>query len=521
MSPMFRFICFLSVSFLALPSSLMAADELRDEIDKLINHADYRQGRWGILIVDDQGKTVYERDADRLFLPASVTKLYSCAAALGILGKDYKFETPVYTRGTIKDGKLKGDLILVGKGDLTFGGRTQKDGTVTFKNHDHIYATGESSDYEITETDPLAGLKSLAKQIKDKGIKEIDGDVLIDDRLFTHASGTGSGPATLTPILVNDNVVDLVVTPAAEVGKPAGVRVVPENRFLQIDDQVETVVAGGKTKIEVESVGFNRLKVRGSIPIKSKPVLAIYAVEDPASYARSLFIGCLRAAGIKVGASALEIAHGSLPEWEWYAKEKPLATCTSPPLSEAIKVTLKVSHNLYASLLPLLIAVKERKKTLAEGLKIQGEFLNKLGVDAKTISFAGGAGGANADAVTPRATVQLLRGMAAKHPEAYPAFVAAMPTLGVDGTLADVVAKNSPACGKVHAKTGTLMWDDLVNDRLLLKSKALAGIMTTAKGKCLTIALFVNDVPLPKGVKPDREGKKLGQLCEIIYKYAP
>jgi D-alanyl-D-alanine carboxypeptidase/D-alanyl-D-alanine-endopeptidase (penicillin-binding protein 4) len=518
---MFRTAWLLSLAFLALSNSLMVADELKDEIDKFINSADYGQARWGILIVDDQGKTLYERDADRLFLPASVTKLYSCAAALGILGKDYKFETPVYTRGTVKDAKLKGDLILVGQGDLTFGGRTQKDGAVAFKNHDHIYATGESSDYEITDTDPLGALKALAKQVKDKGIKEIDGNILVDDRLFTHASGTGSGPGALTPIIVNDNVVDFIVTPASEVSKPASVRIVPENHFLQIDHQVETVAAGGKTKIEVESVGLNRLKLRGSIPVKSKPVLAIYAVDDPASYARSLFIECLHLAGIKVSASALESGHGALPDWDWYAKENPFAVFTSPPLSEPIKVTLKVSHNLYASLLPLLIAVKNHKKTLADGLKIQGEFLTKLGVDAKTISFAGGAGGANADAVTPRATVQLLRGIAAKYPDAYPAYVAGLPTLGVDGTLADVVATSSPVCNQVHAKTGTLMWKDLVNDRLLLRSKTLAGVMTTAKGKPLTIALFVNDVPLPKGVKPDREGKKLGQLCEIIYKYAP
>jgi serine-type D-Ala-D-Ala carboxypeptidase/endopeptidase (penicillin-binding protein 4) len=498
----------------------VGADELKDEIDKVINQPDYRQARWGILIVDDQGKTLYEREADKLFLPASVTKLYSCAAALGILGKDFKFETPVYSRGTIKDGKLKGDLILVGQGDLTFGGRTLKDGTAAFKDHDHTYATGDSGDYEITETDPLRALKALAKQIKDKGIKEIDGDILIDERLFTHAVGTGSGPHLLTPILVNDNVVDFIVTPAPEAGKSASVIVVPENHFLQVDAQVETVAAG-KPEIKAESLGFHRIKLRGRIPLKSKPVLAIHAVDDPASYARSLFIECLRAEGLKLNASALEASHGALPDWEFYAKEKPLVVFTSPPLSEAVKVTLKVSHNLYASTLPLLIAVKEHKKTLADGLKIQGEFLTKLGADAKTISFAGGAGGASADAVTPRATVQLLRGMAVKYPDAYPAYVAGSPTLGVDGTLADVVAKNSPACGKVHAKTGTLMWMDLVNDRLLLRSKTLAGIMTTAKGKSLTIALFVNDVPLPKGVKPDREGRKLGQLCEIIYKYAP
>jgi D-alanyl-D-alanine carboxypeptidase/D-alanyl-D-alanine-endopeptidase (penicillin-binding protein 4) len=135
-----------------------------------------------------------------------------------------------------------------------------------------------------------------------------------------------------------------------------------------------------------------------------------------------------------------------------------------------------------------------------------------------SISFGGGAGGANADAVTPRASVQLLRALAKRSD--YQALHAALPILGVDGTLADAVAADSPARGKVHAKTGTLTWDDIMNGRTLLTSKALAGTMTTASGRSLIVALYVNGVPLPKGVTATREGKALGELCEIIYQHA-
>jgi D-alanyl-D-alanine carboxypeptidase/D-alanyl-D-alanine-endopeptidase (penicillin-binding protein 4) len=79
------------------------------------------------------------------------------------------------------------------------------------------------------------------------------------------------------------------------------------------------------------------------------------------------------------------------------------------------------------------------------------------------------------------------------------------------------VKGDSPARGKVRAKTGTYVWHDAMNDRGMLRSKALAGIMTTAGGRELTLAMFVNDVPLPKEVTSSREGQVLGKLCEIIY----
>ena len=70
------------------------------------------------------------------------------------------------------------------------------------------------------------------------------------------------------------------------------------------------------------------------------------------------------------------------------------------------------------------------------------------------------------------------------------------------------------------AKTGTLYWNDVMNGRTLLRSKALAGVMTTAGGRELVYAMFVNDAPLPAGVNTTREGKVLGKLCEILFEHA-
>ena len=213
-----------------------------------------------------------------------------------------------------------------------------------------------------------------------------------------------------------------------------------------------------------------------------------------------------------------------LVEQQWKiacrAKKLPkVATFTSAPFKDTLTVTLKVSHNLYASTLPCLVAASKGQTTAEAGLREQRKILKELGVDTTAVSFGGGAGGAPADFVSAKATVQLIQGMA-KRPE-WDAYKAALPVLGVDGTLAEVVKADSPARGKVFAKTGTLIWYDSANERYLLKSKALAGTMTTKGGTVLYLCVMVNNVPLPAGVPASREGKVLGKLCEVLYEHGP
>src|SRR5262249_34338007 len=293
------------------------------------------------------------------------------------------------------------------------------------------------------------------------------------------------------------NVVDVTVTPGAKVGDLALVKIRPETSYVRMDASVVTATEGAANKIEVIPLGGERFAVRGQIAVNSRPVLRIYGVEDPAAFARTLFIETLRGQGIQVDANPLGPPRVELPDRDAYAKMDRVALHKSPPFSEVAKVTLKVSHNLYASTMPLLVAAKHGKRTLVDGLKIERETLAKLGVDVKTISFGGGAGGAPADHVTARATVQLLQAMSQR--DDFNFYEAALPVLGTDGTLADVVGADSPARGAVRAKTGTLYWYDGLNDRFVLTSKALAGYMTTARGRRLTFAVFVNNVPLPPG----------------------
>ncbi len=496
------------------------ADDLAAALARLTNAPEYRNARWGLLVVDaDTGKVILEQNADQLFAPASVTKLYSCAAALVALGGDRRYETPVYRRGNVQDGRLAGDLILVGQGDLTLGGRTLPDGKLAFKDQDHTYAGASTTRNEVTGTDPLAGLLDLADQVKKTGIQAIDGDVLIDDRLFMAARATGSGPRQLSAVVVNDHILDLLVRPGDKVGDPVQVRARPASPSFTVEVRAKTVETGKPLHVRAEHIGPFHVRVIGEVPLGTPEVVRIFPVDDPGAYSRALFIEALRARGVEVAANPRTAPKSALPGRDEVAQLPRVAVLTAPPLSETLKVTLKVSHNLYASTLPLLLAAADGKRTLPEGLARQGKILKDLGVDVNSISLESGAGGGDGDKVTPRATVQLLRAMRTR-PD-FPVFRAALPVLGVDGTLADVVPMDSPARGKVWAKTGTYTDADLLNQRALLRSKALAGYLNTASGKQLVFCFFVNDVALPSGVEPAREGKVLGRLAEAVVLHGP
>ena len=486
--------------------------------ENIMQQPHYKNAHWGILVVDcATGQPLFEVNADRLFLPASTTKLYSTAAFLDTFGADFRYRTPVVHRGEIKDGELNGDLVLVASGDPTMGGRTDDHDKIQFSNIDHTYANG-SLDSEPTKANPLAGLQSLAKQVAAKGIKSIKGQIIIDDRLFDSAEGTGSGPKHLTPIMINDNVIDIMIKPDKEVGQAASVETRPRTAAYLVDAQIETVEAGKPLQVRSSSPMPGRLVVRGQIPKGHKPVLRVHEVDDPATFARALFIDELKRAGVRLQASHFERnSTASLPSREQVVQWPPLAEFTSPPASEEIKLVLKVSHNLHASTLPLMLAVKHNERTLEKGLRREGQALRKLGVDIDSIALGSGAGGARTDLTSPRVTVQLLLAMR-KH-ATFDVYKPAMPILGVDGTLYNVLEPDSPAKGQFHAKTGTYYLENELTGRYILTSKALAGYGTTQSGRQVAFALFVNYTHLMAPSGSLREGKTLAKFCEAIYKH--
>ncbi|MBI3465672.1 MAG: D-alanyl-D-alanine carboxypeptidase, partial [Planctomycetes bacterium] len=344
-------VCVLSfaLSTVMRHDALHAGDTLSSRLQAVINATDYKHAHWGLCVVDHMtGEVVYEHNADKLFAPASTTKLYSVATALDALGPDFRFETPIYRRGEIESGVLKGDLVLVASGDLTLGGRTDEQGRIAFKDNDHTYANGNNKG-ELTAPDPLAGLKDLARQVAAAGIERVRGDVLVDDRLFDKAASTGSGPAQITPILVNDNLIDVLITPG-ETGAPAKVTWRPETVACRVDAQVETVAKEEEPSINLRTSSGNRIVVRGRIPAGRQPILRVVEVDSPAAFARALLIEALHAAGVVVAASPLDDpAADQLPPRDTHSSLSRVATLKSPPFSENVALILKVSHNLHAS----------------------------------------------------------------------------------------------------------------------------------------------------------------------------
>lgn len=511
---------FLSVSLLCVSLSLcnfgVAADHVPPKVSEFIAAPRYKSAHWGLLAVDlKTGEVRHELNADKLFAPASVTKCYTVATALDALGADYRFETPIVRRGEVNEkGELIGDLILVASGDLTFGGRTTDTGEIAFTDGDHTYSNG-GSESQLTPQDPLTGLNDLAKQVAAAGIKRVRGEVLIDDRLFEKAEGTGSGPGRLTPIYINDNLIDFTIEPT-EPGQPAKVTWRPQTAAIRVETHIETVDSKGTVESAIRDYGAGRINVRGKIPAGHKPILRVVEVSDAASHARTLLIEALQRVGVFVDAPVLaEHPIGKLPPRDETLKLPSVAKHISPPFAENARLIMKVSHNLHASTLPLLVAAKNSERTLKEGLRRQHKFLEKAGVEANTISFGGGAGGDRADFTSPRATVQLLKYMATR-PD-FEAYRKALPRLGVDGTLAKSVGPESPAKDKASAKTGTLYWDNVMNGNSLLTSKALAGYLTTATGETWAFALFVNNVPLRDGATTAAIGKDLGRVCELLF----
>ncbi|MBM4077598.1 MAG: hypothetical protein FJ267_18380, partial [Planctomycetes bacterium] len=220
---------FLLSHFSTLASS---AEPLEVQLQSITRLPRYQHSHWGMMFIDlESDEIIYQEQPEKLFAPASVTKLFSVACLIDTFGIDHRFQTNVVRKGDVNDGGLlKGDLILIASGDLSFGGRTTPTGEIAFANADHTYANG-NSEAQITPHDPLSGLNDLAQQVFQSGIRSIEGDVLVDDRLFEHIESTGSGPQRVTPIMINDNLIDLKIEPTSQ-GQPAKLTIRPESKSV-------------------------------------------------------------------------------------------------------------------------------------------------------------------------------------------------------------------------------------------------------------------------------------------------
>jgi D-alanyl-D-alanine carboxypeptidase/D-alanyl-D-alanine-endopeptidase (penicillin-binding protein 4) len=486
----------LLASLIAVLLSKDSSSRLSPEIREIMDSPEFAHATWGLLVVDlETGQKVYESlNPGLMFDPASTTKLFTVAAAMDVLGEDCQFQTPVYQRGQVDaSGQLDGDLILVASGDLTMGGRRTPDGQhIEYTDYDHNDANALGIGV-LTQADPLAGLDGLAQQVLNSGIQVVKGDVIIDDRLF----GPGESPDPgehyiITPMVINDNLIDLSIT-ATQPGSVAQIQWRPQTAAYTVVNQVTTASQGEETSIEIESPSPGKILLKGQVTAGATDLVRTYQVEDPASFARTLFIEALKRAGVTVNASELgrNPSH-NLPHPSDYATMQQVALLESLPFSEYAKLILKVSHSLGADTLLYLMAVQQGGKTMTEGLQAELAFLRSAGVDLAGVVLRDGQGASGSNYICPQAVIQLLHYMSTRND--FQAYRNALPIMGVDGSPAHLVGRDSPIRGKVLAKTGTHVSLDEANSRILLISRALGGYLTTSSGRDLIFALYLNNV---------------------------
>ncbi|MFI5671337.1 D-alanyl-D-alanine carboxypeptidase/D-alanyl-D-alanine-endopeptidase [Streptomyces sp. NPDC051704] len=471
------------------PSAQRAA--LDPRIAEIMRKPEYRHAQWGLLQTEGaDGPVLHSLFPGQFFIPGSTAKLLSVSGTWRTLGTDHRFVTPVYAVGQRTGATLTGDLDLVAQGDLTLGGRTRPDGTVAYTDLDHTYAN-DFPGATLTPENPLVGIDRLARQVRDAGITRVDGDVVVDSRLFAPDPVLDPTP---TPLIVNDNLIDLLTTPGDRAGADARLDWRPKAAPYAVTSTVKTVAAGGPTNITVTATeGGTRIRLSGTIAADAAPLLRTTPITDPAAFGRTALIEALARAGVRVTADPAGPNPAARLPRDYDGRPR-VAEYTSPPYEQYAKLILKVSHNLGANLGICLMAVSAGSKQCEAGFPVLAAFLDRAGVDRRQAELMDGRGGNPADRATPRALVQMLAYWQ-RTPDAR-LFREALPVLGVDGLLAEN-CRSCPARGKVFAKTGAAVGGDALNDRLAVGAITIAGYLDKGGGRFDPFYAGVNGAATP------------------------
>jgi D-alanyl-D-alanine carboxypeptidase/D-alanyl-D-alanine-endopeptidase (penicillin-binding protein 4) len=464
-----------------LPVPAVAAG-LPENIQKLIDSSPAaRTAFWGIQIVDlATGKTLYERNSEHYFVPASNAKLFSTALALTRLGPDFTFQTRVLAAGPPDaQGRIAGDLRLAGGGDPNLSARAIP------------YRMGPSSG------NPLAAIEDLADQLVARGIRSVAGDIVGDDTWYVwqpYATGwaiddpqSDDGPP-ISALTVADNVLTLSVRPGAAAGEVATLSLNPPSEFYRIENRVRTIAAGGERRIHFRRIpGSRDALLWGAIPLRDRGQELLISVEDPAEFAAQALRSALEARGVTVYGGAR--AEHLMPDGPGDLTQAPppepnagveLAHHLSARLIEDLRVTAKVSQNLHAEL--ALRAVGRARRNVGSfeaGMEEMKAFLTEVGVDPAGYNLLDGSGLSRLDLITPATAVKLLRYM--YDSPARESWLSILPVGGQDGTLSTRFGGTAGA-GRVYAKTGSLS-----------HVSALSGYIQRADGNWVAFSILVNN----------------------------
>ena len=465
------------------------------------------RAHWGIAVTGLDGTPIFGMNEGEFFRPASNAKLFTTAAAMHLLGPETRLSTRVEATAVADTaGNVQGDLVLKGVGDANLSDRR-----IPYESSAQRKAREAANGADATN--PLTPLLELANSIS-RNVKVIHGDIIGDDTAWPwepYANdwsiddavwGYGAPVSALT---IDDNQLELTVTPGAKAGDAAAVKVWPGIAYYTLDVKVATVDAKAAASVRIDrDPGSKVLRIRGSVAV-GKPYSDEVAIDDPAEYAAVALKSLLELDDVHVTGAARARhrldegttgfnteSHMPLPKLPVAAQTPvagvsgcfdacpPHAERTSPTLAEDVAVTLKVSQNLHAEmLLRRLGAQFGGDGSFAEGARVVRQFLLNAGLDGDDFIFYDGSGLSGHDLVTPRATARLLA-----YATGQPWFAqwrAGLPVGGEDGTLAQRFPK-APLKDHLFAKTGTLS-----------EARALSGYVDCASGKTVIFSVMVDN----------------------------
>lgn len=460
--------------------SVLAFASIQSGADKLINQVDPNLNI-GIEVVDlSTGTMLYQRNKDKSFIPASNMKLFSDAAALMVLGPDYRFRNKLSTSSSqLQQGVLKGSLFLNLSGDPSFS------------------------------RDRLA---LLLDSLKGWHINRIVGNVIIDS---SHAGVNPYAPgwmvadqvysygAPVSPVMIDANRMIVTVNPAATPGQPAVVEVDDDSGSIVLNNQVVTKEKGKRCGVDFSMDKDNRLTVRGCVAVGQWAVQQKMAIRNPLVYAQGLIRQQLIKANIVLEG---QVMLGKAPSGSML-----MATDTSKPIAQLMADTLKPSDNLYADSLFLHAADKLHGSPVnwGEAEPLVKNFLQQqTGINLQKAILTDGSGLSRNDLLTPNQTVSLLRFLYDRFPLSYE-YIAALPVSGRDGTLQRRFKKPGQQ-DLVRAKTGTMTG-----------VVSLSGYLYTANDHTLAFAIFINRLPGTSAAVAGRYRYVIDALCGYFLQQKP
>lgn len=463
----------LLLTLLVASAAPLSAQSLAKRLDARLDAPGLDRLLWGVAVTDLDGRLLYGRNQDRLFIPASNTKLVVATVAAALFDPGFTVATSLYGTGPIIDGVLQGDLVFYGRGDPTFSRRC----------------------YDVDETvpgacdsDPSTKLVELARQLRARGVRTVAGDLIGDGSYFEptliHPSWEAYDlnwwyAAPVSGLGFNDNSVDFRITSGDSANVPPRITMSPEVGAGRLELRAETGARGSRSTFDIlRSEDGGGWVASGSLPAGAPARTENAAVADPNRFAALALRRELAAEGIVVR-GATRATTDSLAYR--HARGAPaLAEVRSRPVADWIFPVLNSSQNWFAEM--LLKQVGKQFGTAGswqEGRRVTRRFLiDSMKIDSTQIAVEDGSGLAANNLIAPRAFTTMLSYIR-KHPR-YDVIASALPQSGAAGSLRRRFV-GTPLEGRVRAKSGTIS-----------RVNSLSGYVERSDGRVLIFSIQAN-----------------------------